>query len=225
MAIEIIWESIVRLYRDTHSLDSVELKLPQEPEPVTDQTETKPQELPPRYPPYRIPIATARSTVSIDSALERHHQHYRHYPKSNHQSIPHFPILADPTHRSLSSPKPLLSCPVATAGTSISVRGSRTGGFAPATHHAVTDHLSVSPTTCKLLDGWYPRSLHRPCVIRDVLAHRHHANPIRRISSANPFPLVDVVASLLARNPRGMAGVRKRPTRLPPVSRFCGVRS
>ena len=37
MAIKPIWECLVRWYRDTHSLDSVEAKLPREPEPVTDQ--------------------------------------------------------------------------------------------------------------------------------------------------------------------------------------------
>ena len=47
MAIEIMWECLVRCGRDAHSLDFIELKLPQEPEPVTDPNEAELQELPP----------------------------------------------------------------------------------------------------------------------------------------------------------------------------------
>ncbi|KAF9646718.1 hypothetical protein BDM02DRAFT_3270795 [Thelephora ganbajun] len=46
MAVELLWECLVQWDRDTNSLDSVELKLPPEPEPATDPNTTEPQELP-----------------------------------------------------------------------------------------------------------------------------------------------------------------------------------
>ena len=46
MTIELFWECFVQWDRDTDSLDSVELKLPQEPEPSADPNATGLQELP-----------------------------------------------------------------------------------------------------------------------------------------------------------------------------------
>jgi hypothetical protein len=46
MAIDLLWECLVQWDRDTDSLDSVELKLPQEPEPSTNPNATGTQELP-----------------------------------------------------------------------------------------------------------------------------------------------------------------------------------
>ena len=46
MAIELLWECLAQWDRGTDSLDSVELKLPPEPETATNQNATEPQELP-----------------------------------------------------------------------------------------------------------------------------------------------------------------------------------
>ena len=46
MAIELLWECLVQWDRNIGSLDSVELKLPPEPEPAADSNVTDPQELP-----------------------------------------------------------------------------------------------------------------------------------------------------------------------------------
>ena len=46
MAIELLWECLAQWDRDTDALDSIELKLPPEPEPATDPNATEPQELP-----------------------------------------------------------------------------------------------------------------------------------------------------------------------------------
>ena len=46
MAIELLWECLPQWDRDTDSLDSVELRLPPEPEPATNPNATEPQELP-----------------------------------------------------------------------------------------------------------------------------------------------------------------------------------
>ena len=46
MAIELLWECLVQWDRDMDPLDSVELRLPPEPEPATDPNTTDPQELP-----------------------------------------------------------------------------------------------------------------------------------------------------------------------------------
>ena len=46
MAIELLWECLVQWDRETDLLDSVELKLPPEPETATDPNVTEPQELP-----------------------------------------------------------------------------------------------------------------------------------------------------------------------------------
>lgn len=46
MAIELLWGFLVRWDRDTESLDSVELKLPPEPEPAIDPNVSELQELP-----------------------------------------------------------------------------------------------------------------------------------------------------------------------------------